>query len=95
MKRDLYVDNILSSVDGEDEAVGYFRETRSIMYDAGFNLRSWSSNCTKLIELSEKENVHEVKILGMVWNTETDKIGFQDLVLSCAEKQNITKREIL
>ena len=57
LKRDLYVDNILSSVDGEDEAVRYFKEARNMMNEAGFNLRSWTSNSRKVRQQAEVENV--------------------------------------
>ena len=44
MKRNLYVDNVISGCDQELEALAYYKEARSIMNEAHFNLRSWSSN---------------------------------------------------
>ena len=44
MKENIYVDNIISGCDQEQEAVAYYQEARSIMDDAHFNLRSRSSN---------------------------------------------------
>ena len=44
IKNDLYVDNILSSLSEEEDAVEYFSTARSLMAYAGFNLRSWNSN---------------------------------------------------
>ncbi|VDI64827.1 Hypothetical predicted protein [Mytilus galloprovincialis] len=56
MKNDLYVDNILSSLENEDDAAKYFVQARSLMSDAGFNLRSWSSNCSKLTDLAKQHD---------------------------------------
>ena len=95
-RRDLYVDNVLSSVNGENEALKYFREAKSVMSKAGFNLRSWSSNYAKLRQEAESEHIlehkHTVKVLGLVWNTETDKITFQRTQLVRDRNQDITKR---
>ena len=48
MARDLYVDNIISSIDNESNAIDYFYESRKTMSEAGFNLRSWTSNSDKI-----------------------------------------------
>lgn len=45
---DLYIDNIISSFDSRDEVLDYYREAGNIMSKAGFNLRSWTSNCDSL-----------------------------------------------
>ncbi|VDI55402.1 Hypothetical predicted protein [Mytilus galloprovincialis] len=54
MKNNLYVDNILSSLENEDDAAKYFVQARSLMSEAGFSLRSWSSNCSKLTDLAKQ-----------------------------------------
>ncbi|XP_071161140.1 uncharacterized protein [Mytilus edulis] len=56
MKNDLYVDNILSSLENEDDAAKYFVQARSLMSDAGFNLRLWSSICSKLTDLAKQHD---------------------------------------
>ena len=99
MKNDLYVDNILSSLENEDDAAKYFVQARSLMSEAGFNLRSWSLNCSKLTDLAKQHDVCEketfVKILGLKWDTVKDTITFQKVDLFDIELPNITKREIL
>ena len=42
MKENIYVDNVISGCDQEPEAVDYYKEARTIMNAAHFNLRSWS-----------------------------------------------------
>ncbi|VDI74374.1 Hypothetical predicted protein, partial [Mytilus galloprovincialis] len=97
MKNDLYVDNILSSLENEDDAAKYFVQARSLMSDAGFNLRSWSSNCSKLTDLAKQHDVCEketfVKILGLKWDTVKDTITFQKVDLFDIELPNITKHD--
>ena len=48
LKKDIYVDNIISSFTDEKTVCNFFRDTRDLMSSAGFNLRSWSSNSCRL-----------------------------------------------
>ncbi|VDI78848.1 Hypothetical predicted protein [Mytilus galloprovincialis] len=41
----------------EGDLLTYFKDARSFMAAAGFNLRSWSSNSAKLLQLAKEENV--------------------------------------
>ncbi|VDH95441.1 Hypothetical predicted protein [Mytilus galloprovincialis] len=70
MERDLYVDNILTSLQNEDEANTYYKEARTMMKEAGFNLRSWTSNSENIRTLAKTENVLDkdinTKVLGML-----------------------------
>jgi hypothetical protein len=76
LHRDIYVDNIISSFSQESTAVQYFQDTRTLMSSANFNLRSWTSNSTTLIEMAEAENVLDKdqtsKVLGMRWDATND-----------------------
>ena len=54
MKRNLYVDNIISGCQSEEAVLRYYTESRAIMNDAKFNLRSWASNSSKLQEQAQK-----------------------------------------
>ena len=99
MERDLYVDNILSSVESDDEALTYYTEARQIMAEAGFNLRTWSSNSDKLRNLAREENVLDMdrntKVLGMLWNSENDNLMYPERNFSASIGENVTKRAIL
>ena len=57
IERDFYVDNILTSVQTEDDAILYFNDARNLMVKARFNLRSWTSNNQKLRSLAETDKV--------------------------------------
>ncbi|XP_056006628.1 uncharacterized protein LOC130050470 [Ostrea edulis] len=98
IRRDIYVDNILTSVNTEDDARKFFHESRKLLSDAGVNLRSWASNSTVLQETAKTEAVIdqdlETKILGMRWDPEQDILTFAKKI-SNTESRFISKREIL
>ena len=75
VSQDLLHDNIVSS---EENALSYFTDSCSLLSSAGFNLRSWSSNCGQLQHVASQHKVAElnnpVKVLGIYWNTESDTI---------------------
>ena len=96
----LYVDNIVSGCSSEQAAVEYFTKSRSLLTKTGFNLHSWSSNCTQLQSVTSQHKVAEpnnpVKVLGVFWNTQTDQI-YLTLRLSANPAISFVtiKREIL
>ncbi len=99
MKRNMYVDNVISGTDTELSAVNYYNEARDIMNDAKFNLHSWASNCPNLQNLATQENTSdtgdEVNVLGMHWNTSSDTLTLTKKTTLNTRQQLITKREVL
>ncbi|XP_060597510.1 uncharacterized protein LOC132751365 [Ruditapes philippinarum] len=95
--RDLYVDNVISSFQQEQDLLNYFRYARTLMSEAGFNLRSWTSNSSKLCELAVAEKVLDkdkvVKVLGMLWDPDNDEMSFVQRTIVNSERT--TKRSIL
>ena len=92
------MDNIISSFDNDYECVKYFKQARESMKNAGFNLRSWTSNSHKLKEIATQENVLDsdvkTKTLGMRWSVDTDKLSFQTHT-TYQPSSTVTKREVL
>uniref|UniRef100_A0A182J8A4 Reverse transcriptase domain-containing protein n=1 Tax=Anopheles atroparvus TaxID=41427 RepID=A0A182J8A4_ANOAO len=84
-----YVDDMLCSVEREEEAILLAREVTFIHRQAGFELHHWLSNSTCILQsigtsaAVEKELVpgspamRTEKVLGMWWNTETDVFCFK------------------
>ena len=99
MKKNIYVDNILSGCNTEEEIVNYYVQAREMMSQAKFNLRSWSSNSRRLQERTTKEQTGDtnptVNILGLRWNTATDTLSLAPKKLPPANTSLITKREVL
>ncbi|XP_062716458.1 uncharacterized protein LOC134291958 [Aedes albopictus] len=103
-----YVDDMLLSVEQEEEAVQLTRDVREIHASAGFEIRNWASNSSKVLaqldepstaEKSFEEDGCVEKILGMWWNTSTDRFTFKvsnridEVLLSGGRRP--TKREVL
>jgi hypothetical protein len=65
----LYMDNLLSGIDTESQAVSYYYESRGIMKSGGFNLRQWQSNSVDLNHITKIEGTQTkstiVSVLGL------------------------------
>jgi len=98
MRNDLYVDNILSGCNTEEEIPAYYSQSRALMSQAKFNLRSWSTNSKQLQEVTRQENTNDpnitVGLLGLDWNTATDIISLSSRQLPTVN-MFVTKRDIL
>ena len=94
----LYIDNVVSGCDTEQEAVHYFLESRSLMNLSRFNLHTWASDSPSLRDLAQQHGVTEmqwtVKLLGLCWNIGCDKLSLcsRPELATCTP---VTKREIL
>lgn len=97
LERDLYVDNIISFLDRKENAISFYKEARNTMREAGFNLRSWTSNNIDLRETAEYDHVlnsdSKTKVLGMRWEVQSDNLSFQPKDLQ--SPTDVTKREVL
>ena len=77
--RSLYVDNVVSGCDIEQEALQFFLESRSLMNISKFNLRTWASNSQSLRDIAKQHNFTDdkeiVKVLGLCWNVKLDQLS--------------------
>ena len=92
----LYVDNLFYAVNNEQKLIEFFYKTRSLFNKAGLNLRQWGSNSEILNEITKKEDINDpsetIKVLGLRWNTKTDKLQFSKKLKT---KDKYTKRSVL
>lgn len=97
-----YVDNLFITGNDPDSLVDTYKETSRRMADGGFLLRSWSSNCTQVNDLTLADGVaashndHYEKILGYRYFPSSDEISIAEI--SCIKndiKTNPTKRSVL
>ena len=76
----IYVDNVIHSHNSEQKLIEFFNVSRNLFLKGNFNLRSWSSNCDKLMTKAKQEKVadlsSEVKVLGLIWNIHSDRFRF-------------------
>ncbi|VEN51227.1 unnamed protein product [Callosobruchus maculatus] len=97
--RDLYMDDLVSSISSEELACKLFQEAIGLFASGGFELTKFSTNSVKLTEIIPvaKKRLNDVlfktdtRILGMQWNPQSDRFSFQ---FSFPEKQ-CTKRNVL
>ncbi|XP_071128314.1 uncharacterized protein [Mytilus edulis] len=98
LQRNLYVDNVLTSFTDKQSLLKFYTESRKLLSEAGFNLRSWNSNSTELQNVAGLDKIGDnddiVKILGMRWDRESDDLKFQQIEFMEKDRM-ITKREVL
>ena len=97
IKRDIYVDNVLSSFENESDLLQYFTESRSLMSNAGMNLLAWTSNSEALRTQVDLDGALDsdvnVRILGLRWNPTKNEMSFAERNIPILEV--VTKRTIL
>ena len=98
MQNNLYVDNVISGCNSEKDALHYYKQSRAIMSQANFNLRTWASNSAQLQSLAKQDGSAEtsdtVKILGLHWNTSSDTLSLTPRTIT-NDAPFITKRDVL
>ena len=101
LKDSMYVDNVLSGVNDDDDAEHYYRHSRQLLASAGMNLRQWTTNSSKLKEKLVAENTiatEKPKVLGLEWDSNTDTISFPLMKVVSEIKalhNQLTKRSVL
>ena len=101
IKSDLYVDNLASGTDNEDEATIFLNQARTTMTPVQFNLRSWNSNSSKVKALATERNIQdtdtETKVFGLRWNARDDVLKLQPQEKTNDNKNlsKTTKRDVL
>ncbi|XP_065095601.1 uncharacterized protein LOC135717439 [Ochlerotatus camptorhynchus] len=82
-----YVDDMLSSVETEQEAIKLAKDVRFVHAQAGFEIRNWLSNSSRVLReleampgeksLSMLSEMGTEKVLGLWWCTATDTFTFK------------------
>ena len=108
IRHNFYVDDLLKAVKTEEGAVQLMMEVKKICAAGGFNLTKISSNSVKVLESISREDraktvrdltlgtdpLPEERSLGVLWDTNSDTLGFQVDVTKMAKKP-VTKRGML
>ena len=97
VRKNIYVDNVVTGKDTVKEAVDFYIEAKKIFRKASMNLRDWLSNnnsVMKEIPSDDRANRGPMKILGLTWDIESDMIGLNKKKQSQVTA-NLTKRETL
>ncbi|XP_062556893.1 uncharacterized protein LOC134221721 [Armigeres subalbatus] len=106
-----YVDDMLVSVDSEEQAIQLAKDVRYVHQQGGFVIRNWISNSRKVLAALHEVGISEKcldlsselateKVLGMWWNTTDDvftyKVGWNRYDPALlGGERRPTKREVL
>ncbi|XP_062704517.1 uncharacterized protein LOC134286848 [Aedes albopictus] len=106
-----YVDDMLSSVDTDEQAIQLAKDVKHVHEQGGFEIRNWISNSKTVLAALQGEDINEKcldmstelateKVLGMWWNTNDDvflyKVGWNRYDSALLGGQRRpTKREVL
>ncbi|XP_015126963.1 uncharacterized protein LOC107048337 [Diachasma alloeum] len=102
IKRDLYVDDLLTGTDSLQEALQLRDDITTVLKRGGLNLRQWASNHPQLLESLPEGSVNlqlksdkdaTIKALGVHWDPQRDTIVYTVIPISKTVK--LTKRSIL
>ncbi|UYV72167.1 hypothetical protein LAZ67_9002056, partial [Cordylochernes scorpioides] len=83
VKRDFYVDDLLTGADTVEEAQVLIRQIISLLAEGGFPIRKWVSNSPKILDFLPKDqkvinqsfdfmDLPSVNILGILWDPSLD-----------------------
>ena len=93
---DIYVDNMVTGKETDEDAIQYYDELKKNFLDISMNLREWGSNSPSFMKhLPDEDRISGkvLKILGMQWDTETDTLSIPEK--NMMKSKRYTKREIL
>ncbi len=88
----IFVDNVVCGVESLEDAVSFYTTAKGIFRDASMNLREWHTNDAgfrNAIPISDRSSGHNVKVLGLYWDSVSDTISVRLNIPLC---DNITRR---
>ncbi|XP_036142155.1 uncharacterized protein LOC118645385 [Monomorium pharaonis] len=103
LKRDFYVDDLLTGADNYERALQIRNELIQLLRRGGFHLRQWASNTSSLIDdLGERSDIEHlclggedsVKTLGIQWRCKDDTIIYI-MNTRINGNERLTKRTLL
>ncbi|XP_062538364.1 uncharacterized protein LOC134206653 [Armigeres subalbatus] len=88
IKKQHYVDDMLVSVETEEQAINLAQDVKFVHSQGGFEIRNWTSNSQRVLKTLRGSNVEEKnlnlclemeteKVLGMWWSTADDAFTFK------------------
>ena len=96
LRQSIYIDNVVANFQSEDELFNFYKISKCIMNEGGFNLREWLSNSKSFndsLDGSDKCAKTIIKVLGVNWDSGTDQFSIKPYVPS--PTSSITKRQIV
>ncbi|XP_055604819.1 uncharacterized protein LOC129753050 [Uranotaenia lowii] len=108
MSMDVYMDDVLTGTNDEDEAIQLRRQLSELSERGGFRLRKFASNSVQVLQEIPTEDLavnvsgeveldpnSTIKTLGLVWQPSTDTFRFQFIIQNLKPNEKLTKRKVL
>ncbi len=99
MESNIYVDNLISGSETAAEALQYYSESLSIFEAASFSLQTWASSDYSLVNQASLDGAADpsdlTKVLGLLWNRQTDTLQKPIVNLTPYCSSSATKRDVL
>ncbi|XP_069171604.1 uncharacterized protein [Procambarus clarkii] len=97
ISNNLYVDTFQGTTNGKNKLVEIYHEVNPELLGANMPLQSWASNNKQLnqiitVEFLDYKVPHKLKVLGMEWNTSTDKLNVKSVEINHSP---LTMRKLL
>lgn len=107
LKKSMYVDNCVTSCKSKEELMHFIKQSKEIMFSAGFDLRGWvyNSEPSEILDVNREDekisqvtgetlNEEIVSVLGLYWNVAEDTL-FCNPKLNDYSGVDLSKRIIL
>lgn len=99
INKDSYVDDLLTSVDDEDQVIPLMSGIESVLKGGGFTIKYWVTSFKPNDEQGATQlnilNTDNERILGLVWNPETDTFRFKVRInFSCKKNKLPTQPDL-
>ena len=98
----LYCDDFVGTLNDESEAFLLFEKLKARFAEGAFNMRKWVSNSKAVLdkiheseEITPTQSLPEIKVLGFMWNAETDQMKFEFSAMIGKIDNIVTKRVVL
>ena len=95
-------DDLNSGADTVTDGIEIYNKIKSIFKEGNFNVRKWKTKnselqkyLTKQENVTHKEQTHEEKVLGIIWNEADELVINTESYVDGAENLVATKRNIL
>ena len=97
LKRDIYVDNIITGSNTVTDAIDLYQTAKSIFTEASMNLRDWFSNSESVnafIPMVDRAEPKDMSVLGHTWDYKADTLSLKQHKITDTDLP-LTKRNIL
>ncbi|KRX99145.1 hypothetical protein T4E_10779 [Trichinella pseudospiralis] len=99
VENNIYVDDVLLSVENQEAARRMIKDLNNLMESGGFKLAKWASNDSSVLsdiavdKRATTDNREILRTLGLHWNRERDEFTFVALITE--NEKNCTKRKLI